>query len=257
MSGSFANLADLCRSHRPVAALVLGSGLNQVTDSWPILESVRFSELPGMPNAGVAGHRGQLVLQEWAGRRLLVFQGRLHFYEGYDAPVVAQPVKLAQELGVSMLWLTNAAGGIGAGQEAGRLMVVEAHLNLMRSGWWPDVTPCRVYSPRLTSLLSESAERVGVPSGRGVYAGVLGPNYETPAEVRALRMLGADAVGMSTVHEAETAAVSGIEVAAISCIANRAAGLSATRLSHGDVLRAVREAADGLGRLIEFALTQI
>lgn len=257
MASRFVDMTSACRVERPRVALVLGSGLNAISDGWRTVSSVPFAELPGLPGTGVVGHRGRLVLHEFRSRRVLVFQGRVHFYEGHDADAVARPITLAQELGAGMVWLTNAAGGIHPVQTPGSLMLLEAHLNTMKKHWWPDVVPRRVYSSEWNAIFSESGQSADVPLTRGTYAGVLGPNYETPAEVRALRMVGADAVGMSTVHEAETAARLGLEVAAISCIANWAAGLSPEPLSHADVLRMVQQAADRLRRVLEHALARI
>ena len=249
---SLGGLRETVRGRPPVAALVLGSGLNEVTDDLRLLHAVPFGELPGMPAATVQGHRGRLCLHEIAGGTLLVFQGRLHFYEGHPWDVVERPIRLAAELGAPVLLLTNASGGIGALQRAGSLMAIRDHIAANRPNWHRELSHDRrsPYSRRLLNVLAEAAADVGQELPAGVYACVTGPNYETPAEVRALQAAGADAVGMSTVHEANIAASLGMEVAGISCVANLAAGLSPTPLSHAEVLAMVTAAAAKTSRLI-------
>jgi purine-nucleoside phosphorylase len=198
----------------------------------------------------VLGHRGQLCLHEVFGRTLLAFQGRLHFYEGHPWETVERPVRLAAELGARVLLLTNAAGGISALQRAGSLMAIRDHIPAMRPHWWREPERPSPYSPRLLKLLGDAATAAGQELPAGVYACVTGPNYETPSEVRGYQTAGADAVGMSTVHEAMTGASLGMEVAAISCVANRAAGISPTPLSHAEVLAMVRQAGQRMARLL-------
>ena len=254
---TYSDLSSATRSRPPLAGLVLGSGLNEVTDGLPCLIDLPFAALPGMPAATVAGHRGRLCLLEFEQNALLVFQGRLHFYEGHSWDVVARLIHIAAELGVKTLILTNASGGISSGLKAGSLMAVRDHIAAFQPNWWrkpglggigPPLSS--VYSPRLRSLLQMAANSLDLALPEGVYACVTGPNYETPAEVRALNAIGADAVGMSTVHEAKTAAALGMEVAAISCVANLAAGISPTPLSHAEVLTNVCAVAEKLGKLL-------
>jgi len=247
---SFSALRETVQSRPPVAALILGSGLNEVTDSLLCLHKVAFGDLPGMPKTTVLGHRGQLCLHEVFGRTVLGFQGRLHFYEGHSWEIVERPVRLAAELGAPVLVLTNASGGIGALQRAGSLMAIRDHIPAMRPNWWREPERPSPYSHRLLKLMGEAAKAAGQELPAGVYACVTGPNYETPAEVRGYQAAGADAVGMSTVHEAFTGASLGMEVAAISCVANRAAGISPTSLSHAEVLAMVRQAGQRMTRLI-------
>jgi purine-nucleoside phosphorylase len=257
MTASFASLVAECRLRKPGTALVLGSGLNEIADSWATRFSLPFAQIPGFPTTSVTGHKGELHLKELGSRPVLVFQGRVHRYEGHSIEVVGQPIRIAKELGVRSVILTNASGGIGEEQLPGSLMLLTGHIQAMRPRWWPEVEVRRVYSPRLCRLMREAATTTQVPLHEGIYVGVTGPSYETPAEVRALRQIGAHAVGMSTVIEAETANQLGLAVAAISCIANRAAGLSPTPLSHIDVLQRVREASEHVGRLLAHALMQI
>jgi purine-nucleoside phosphorylase len=250
MTSTFADLVYGCRKRPPRVGLILGSGLSGVTDALPLLQAVAFAELPGMPSSGVAGHRGRLCLHEYEHGTLLAFQGRLHFYEGHPWALVERPVHLAHELGVRTLVLTNASGGIGAAQEAGSLLAIRDHLAAMTPWWWRTERQPSPYSPRLLDLIEPE-----IP--RGVYACVTGPNYETPAEIRALKSLGADAIGMSTVHEANVAAGLGMEVAGISCVANRAAGMSPTPLSHAEVLAAVQAAAGKMSKILRAMLLHL
>ncbi|HEV3143344.1 MAG TPA: purine-nucleoside phosphorylase [Gemmataceae bacterium] len=254
---TFADMLASVQSRPPLAAVVLGSGLNEVTDGLPSLLELPFTSLPGMPAVTVTGHRGRLSLLEIHRSTLLVFQGRLHYYEGHSWDVVARPVHLAAELGVKTLILTNASGGIGAGLQAGTLLSVRDHIAAFQPNWWrqPGLGGAwpplpSVYSLRLRMLLQDAAKSIDLPLPEGAYACVTGPNYETPAEVRALKAIGADAVGMSTVHEARTAAALGMEVGAISCVANLAAGISPTPLSHAEVLANVRAVAGKLAKLL-------
>lgn len=256
-SPNFIAIQARCQEQAPTAALVLGSGLNEITDTWTTVASAPFQELAGFPVTSVAGHRGRLTLHELAGQTILVFQGRLHHYEGHDWETVALPVRLAHGLGARVLILTNASGGIGPRQPAGSLMAIRSHLTAMRPLWHRDRYEKFVYSRRLLEALAEAARESQVELPCGSYACVTGPNYETPAEVRAYRAAGADAVGMSTAHEATTAAELGMEVAAISCVANRAAGLSPTPLSHHEVLAMVRAAAGKMQRLLETFLQNL
>jgi purine-nucleoside phosphorylase len=258
---SINTLLEHSQRRPPMAAIVLGSGLNSITDDWPQLCSVPFSRIPRMSGTTVAGHKGELSLHDAGDRSVLVFRGRLHYYEGHSWDAVARPVQFSRELGVRRLILTNASGGIGAKQDAGTLMLIDDHIAANRPHWWCGPGPGGLgparrspYSHALNDLIREAARTAALDLCQGVYACVTGPNYETPAEVRALRALGADAVGMSTAHEAEVAAGLGMEVAAVSCVANRAAGLSATPLSHSEVLAMVRSAAGGMRSLLSAAV---
>lgn len=229
------------------AAFVLGSGLGPVVSRVTPRMAVGFADLPGMVAPSVSGHGGQLIFGDWAGRPVLVFTGRLHFYEGHAWSRVVRPMEILAELGARCVVLTNAAGGINAAMPPGSLMALTDHLEWNRPFHWRDPRPASPYSQALIESLSTTGESLF----RGVYAVVTGPVYETPAEVRALQSLGADAVGMSTAREAVRAAELGLPVAAISCIANLAAGLSATPLSHREVLEAVAASAERLGRVFE------
>jgi purine-nucleoside phosphorylase len=246
----FRDLQLLVRDQPPRIALILGSGLSELADQLEDARELPFGGVPGMTASGVVGHRGVLLLGQWTGVPVLVFAGRLHYYEGHAWRNVVQPVHIAKELGASILIATNAAGGIRDDLQPGDLMALRGHLDCTRENWWRNFLPSPLrgrgaggeggvpqrelgefYSPRLQELLA-------LP--RGIYAQLTGPSYETPAEIRVLRTLGVDAVGMSTGREIETGHALGMECAAISCITNKAAGLSNGAIHHGDVLETGR-----------------
>jgi purine-nucleoside phosphorylase len=191
---------------------------------------------------------------------LLVFQGRVHFYEGHSWDAVAAPVRLAAEMGVKTLLLTNAAGGIHPSLKPGSLMIVRDHLFWQESGNWRAPCPMEclslggtrpsLYSSELIGVLNEAGHDLGEELPTGIYAALTGPCYETPAEIRALRTIGADAVGMSTAHEVETGAAAGLGCAAVSCITNKAAGLGERPLDHKEVLEMAHRSRERLGKLI-------
>jgi purine-nucleoside phosphorylase len=242
-STTFAELAHACRRMRPAAAVVLGSGSDLVADRVHIVSSLPFGDIPGLGATTVAGHRGRLTLGDWAGKRVLVFEGRLHFYEGHPWSRVVEPARIAHELGAPVLLVTNAAGGISDALVPGCLMAIRDHIEWNRPRCWLHAGPGALgpprpspYAPRLCQLLTSSAGQLGIDLIQGVYASLTGPCYETPAEIRTLRIWGADAVGMSTAREVQLAWELGLECAALSCITNKAAGLSAERLDHKKVL---------------------
>ncbi len=256
----FADLQQIVRDRPPRVALILGSGLSDIADRLEDAVELPFGNVPGMETSGVAGHRGVLLLGQWSNVPVLVFAGRLHYYEGHAWRRVVQPVHIVHELGASILVATNAAGGIRDDLQPGDLMALSGHLDGTRENWWraacglalaesrAAAKPQAAYSPRLLDLL---------PLPRGIYAQLTGPSYETPAEIRALRTMGADAVGMSTGREIEAGFALGMECAAISCITNKAAGLSEGAIHHGEVLetgRRVKEKLiDALASLIRSA----
>lgn len=249
----------------PDLALVLGSGLGALGDEIEDSRRLSYADIPGCPRPHVAGHRGELIAGTLAGRRVLVQSGRFHGYEGHAPAVVASLVRLHGELGIGTLLLTNAAGGIADGLGPGALMLVAGQINFMFANplagavhpgelRFPDMSD--PYDPGLRALARQVAERQRIPLAEGVYAGVMGPSYETRAEVRMLRALGADAVGMSTVPEVIAARARGMRCLAISIITNRAAGLGAARLSHDEVIAAAAEAGSRLGRLVRGVIAE-
>jgi purine-nucleoside phosphorylase len=234
----------------PDVAIVLGSGLGAFADRLESAVRVPYADIPHWPRSTVIGHAGVLVAGTSAGRRVLTLAGRAHFYEGHPLTAVTFATRVLGRLGVKTLVLTNAAGGINTAFSPGTLMVIDDHLNLMGSNplvgpnedrWgvrFPDMT--EVYSTRLRSVVDAAARQVGVDLKHGVYAGLHGPSYETPAEIRYLRTIGADAVGMSTVPEAIVGRHMGLEVLGISCITNPAAGVLPEPLHHDEVMEVAR-----------------
>jgi len=244
----------------PRVGLVLGSGLGSLADDLEESVSLPFEDLPGWPVATAPGHEGRLLLGRLGGVPVAALQGRFHLYEGNDAGLVVQPVLLFRKLGAGVVILTNAAGGVNPAYGPGTLMVIADHLNLTGrtpllganadelGPRFPDLTD--VWSPRLRERLHAAAEAEGVPLEEGIYAGLLGPSYETPAEVRMLRTLGADSVGMSTVLEAVAARWVGLEVCGVSLVTNAGAGYSGRPLAHEEVLAAGAEAGPRLARVL-------
>jgi purine-nucleoside phosphorylase len=205
----------------------------------------------------VAGHTGCLTLGEWAGKRILVFEGRLHFYEGHPWRGVTQPIQVAHFLGARILLLTNAAGGIRDELAPGSLMAIQDHIDWTRPHCWRHARHPSPYSPRLLEILTASARGLGFPLLSGVYAAVTGPCYETPAEIRAMKNWGADAVGMSTAREIEAGHGLGMECAAVSCITNRAAGFCTGPINHEEVLTTAAAQSERLADLLEACLRQL
>ena len=238
----------------PATAVVLGSGLGGFASSLDRATSITYSEIPYWPASNVIGHEGRLVLGEVGGRRIAALSGRAHFYEGHELRTVTFAIRVLGVLGVKTLILTNAAGGINSGFSPGDLMVIDDHINLLggnpltgpndeRFGVrFPDLT--HVYSPRLRRIADEAAAAQGLTLRHGIYAASHGPSYETPAEVRYLRIIGADAVGMSTVPEAIVARHMGIDVLGISCITNFAAGVLLQPLNHDEVIETAKRVRD-------------
>jgi purine-nucleoside phosphorylase len=230
----------------PRIGVVLGSGLGALANELSDAVSIPYGDLPNWPVSAVAGHEGRLVVGGIRGRRVAVLSGRCHAYEGHNLRTVTFAVRALGLLGVRTMILTNAAGGVNTGFAQGALMVIDDHINLMggnplagandeRLGpRFPDMT--QVYSTRLRGLADDASRESGIAVQHGVYVGLLGPSYETPAEIRYLRGIGADAVGMSTVPEAIVARHMGMEVCGISCITNMAAGVLDQPLDHREVM---------------------
>jgi purine-nucleoside phosphorylase len=245
----------------PDVAIVLGSGLGAFADRLEAQTAVPYADIPHWPGATVVGHAGTLVVGRAAERRVAVLAGRAHFYEGHPLTTVTFSTRVLGALGVKTLILTNAAGGINTAFAPGTLMVIDDHINMMGSNplvgpnedrfgaRFPDMT--EVYSVCLRGVADRAAERAGVPVRHGVYVGLHGPSYETPAEIRALRTLGADAVGMSTVPEAIVARHMGIEVLGVSCITNPAAGVLPEPLDHNEVMEVARRVSGQFMALLE------
>jgi purine-nucleoside phosphorylase len=251
----------------PAAAIILGSGLGDFADSLGDQVATPYGDLPHWPASNVVGHSGRLVIGTAGGRRVAALSGRAHFYEGHPFQAVVFAVRVMARLGVKQIILTNAAGGINTTFASGALMVIDDHINLMGSNplvgpnddrfgaRFPDMT--EVYSRRLRRIADEAAKAKDVPVSHGVYAAVHGPSYETPAEIRYLRAIGADAVGMSTVPEAIAARHMGLEVLGISCITNMAAGVLPQPLVHDEVLDTARRVRGSFIALLEGILERL
>jgi purine-nucleoside phosphorylase len=251
----------LKRLGTPDVAIVLGSGLGDFVDALGDATTVPYGEIPHWPPSAVIGHAGKLVVGSLAGRRVAALAGRVHFYEGHDLRTVTFATRVLGRLGIKALVLTNAAGGINVSFDPGTLMVIDDHINLLGSNplvganderfgvRFPDMT--EVYSTRLRRVADAAAQARGVHVTHGVYVAVHGPSYETPAEIRYLRTIGADAVGMSTVPEAIVGRHMGMEVLGISCITNPAAGVLPQPLHHDEVMEVARRVKGEFSALLE------
>ena len=245
---------------QPAVTIVLGSGLGGLAHRVGDARSVDFADVPGFPVTSVSGHAGKVITGSLGGRHVLLLAGRFHMYEGHGAAVAGFPVRVAHALGARILFVSNAAGGVRRTFRPGDLMLIRDHINLM---WrnplfgpvepgdlrFPDMTD--PYDLELSAGLRSAAIALGTPLVEGVYCGLSGPAYETPAEVRMLERLGADAVGMSTVPETLVARALGIRVAGISCITNPAAGLALAPLDHAEVLETTTRVAVRFEQLVE------
>lgn len=238
----------------PKVGIILGSGLGDFADRFEGKVAIPYKEIPHFPSSSVPGHAGRLVLGKVGGVDAVAMQGRVHYYEGYQPWQVAYPARVLCLLGIKTLVVTNAAGGINPDFKPGDLMVISDHINL--SGWnsltghnddrlgprFPDMSTA--YNPKLRELLLSIAQKQNLKLKTGVYAMVSGPSYETPAEIRMLRVLGSDAVGMSTVPEVTAASHMGVKVAGMSCITNLAAGIGTNPLTHQEVAETANQVRD-------------
>jgi purine-nucleoside phosphorylase len=252
---------------RPRVALVLGSGLGSFADELADAVRIPYAEIPSFPLSTAVGHAGTLVVGTVAGVAVVAMQGRVHLYEGYSPRQVAFPVRTFGRMGVRALVLTNAAGGINPKYERGALVVLRDHINLQgrnplvganddRFGpRFPDMTDC--YNPQFREFAIDRSGPLGAGVFEGVYAAMLGPSYETPAEIRYLRTIGADLVGMSTVSEVIVARHMGIEVLAISCVTNMAAGTSGEKIDHNEVLETGKRVREKFASVLRAVLPKI
>ena len=247
---------------KPEIALILGSGLGDYADTMEVVETLDYHDIEGFPVSTVPGHKGRFVFGCAGGVPIVAMQGRVHFYEGYKPQDVVLPIRLMKLMGAKVLFLTNAAGGINRSFNAGDFMLITDQISMSVPspliGENIDELGVRVpdrsevYSRRLRKIIENSAVTAGVPLRRGVYIQTTGPQYETPAEIRAYERLGADAVGMSTAIEAIAARHAGMEICGISCISNLAAGISVNPLTHAEV----QETADRVAPLFKKLVTQ-
>jgi purine-nucleoside phosphorylase len=255
------------RCGTPDVGIVLGSGLGDFTSALRESVTIPYGEIPHWPASAVVGHAGNLVVGTLGGKRVAALSGRAHFYEGHTMQVATFATRALGLLGMKQLILTNAAGGINLNFKPGTLMVIDDHINLMgtnplvgpneeRFGMrFPDMT--EAYSKRLRAIADDAASAKGVPVAHGVYVAVHGPSYETPAEIRYLRTIGADAVGMSTVPETIVARHMGIDVLGISCITNPAAGVLPKPLVHDEVMEVARRVRAEFSALLEAIIERL
>lgn len=252
----------------PEAALVLGSGLGDYADSADvsIKDVLNYSEIEDFPVSTVAGHKGRFVFGEVNGVRTVIMQGRVHYYEGYKMEDVVLPVRLMKMMGAKKLLLTNAAGGVNTSYHAGDLMLISDHICMAPSPLigenaeelgvrFPDMSD--IYNSEMRAAIRDTARKLGIALQEGVYIQLTGPNYESPAEIRMVRTLGADAVGMSTACEAVAANHAGMKVAGISCISNMACGITDKPLTHAEVQETADRTAPIFKKLITGAITSI
>ena len=273
MSDDYAGVQQAAESLRgrigeaPDVAIVLGSGLGDFAAGLQDRTTIPYADIPNWPAAAVVGHAGTLVVGAVAGRRVAALAGRAHFYEGHSLQTAAFATRVLGVLGVRTLILTNAAGGINVTFKPGTLMVIDDHINLMGSNplvgpnddrfgpRFPDMT--EAYSRRLRDIAFEAARSRGMGLAHGVYAAMHGPSYETPAEIRFLRAIGADAVGMSTVPETIVGRHMGIEILGISCITNPAAGVLPHPLVHDEVMAVARRVRAEFSALLEATIERL
>ncbi len=254
------------KDFEPEIGIILGSGLGDFADN---LEGIRikYSEIPGFETSTVTGHRGQLVFAEVEGKKAIIMQGRFHYYEGYHISKVVFPIKVMKKLGVKTLIITNAAGSVNKGYNAGDLMAISDHINLMGvnpligendatlGDRFPDMS--EVYNKKMLELVQKLGKDLNIVVRKGVYAAMSGPSYETPAEINMLRIMGADAVGMSTVPEALVANYCGMNVLGISCITNSAAGVHPSRLSHAEVVETAEKVKNSFKMLLTSLIKEV
>ena len=264
---STAFIRDQLEGNIPEVGLILGSGLGVLSEQIGNPLVIKYEQIPGFPVSTVEGHAGELVVGELEGKVVLALKGRFHYYEGYTIQQVTLPVRMMKKLGIENLIITNAAGGINEDFEPGDIMIIKDHINfafvnpLIGANLdefgprFPDLS--RSYSPELIQIAEQAAQESGLVIKEGVYMYGTGPSYETPAEVRAVRFLGADAVGMSTVPEVLAAVHSGMKVLGISCISNMAAGIMDQPLTHREVMETTEKIKDSFSNLVRKIVAKI
>ena len=253
-------------SFRPEIGVILGSGLGEFADEYCDV-AVSYAEIPNFIKSTVQGHKGRLVFAEISGKKVVMMQGRFHFYEGHSIQKVVFPVKVMKKIGVETLIVTNAAGGVNYNFRPSDLMIITDHINHMgvnpligpnddtMGDRFPDMS--NIYTKEYVDLAKKIATKLGIDIQEGVYMAFTGPSYETPAEVKMARTLGADAVGMSTVPEVVVASWAKMKVIGLSCICNSAAGVSTVGLSHADVIKAAEEAKVKFKKLVKEIIKEL
>jgi purine-nucleoside phosphorylase len=251
---------------RPTVGIILGSGLGGIAQAIDDATRIPYSGIPGFPTSAVLGHAGELVAGSIGGSRVVALSGRFHMYEGHDARLAGFPVRVLHELGIESLIVSNAAGSARADLLPGTIMLISDHVNLMFRNpliggleegdiRFPDMSD--PYDPQLRALAREVAREQGVSLAEGIYAGLLGPSYETRAEVRMVARLGADVVGMSTVPEVIVARARGIRVLGFSCVTNFACGLAVAPITHEEVIETTARVADRMQRLVREVVVRL
>ena len=250
---------------RPDIGLVLGSGLGDYADTLEETVRIPYSQIPNFPVPTVPGHSGAMVFGKKCGQTVVVLQGRIHYYEGLPQKEITLPIRVLAALGVKTVVLTNACGGVNLSFKPGDLMLISDHINFSGSNpliganldafgpRFPDMSD--LYTASIRAAIKEKAAAAGIQLQEGVYAMYSGPNYETPAEIRMFRIMGADTVGMSTVPEALVAGHCGMQVVGISCITNMAAGILPVKLSHAEVMETADRVHDKFQKLLDILLT--
>lgn len=252
---------------RPEIGVVLGSGLGILATEVENRTMINYSDIPHFPVSTVEGHEGRLVLGRYGGKQVVMMQGRFHFYEGYSMEQVVFPIRVMSRLGIRVLIVTNAAGGINRDFKPGDLMLISDHINLMGTNpliganddeagpRFPDMS--EAYDHQICDLAEEIAKRDGLACQKGVYVALTGPSYETPAEIRFLRTIGGDAAGMSTVPEVIVANHAGIRVLGISCVTNMAAGVLPQKLNHQEVMDTANRVRDQFITLVKGVIQEV
>lgn len=252
-------LKQKIENFKPEIGIILGSGLGELADEYCIY-AIEYKDIPGFGASKVSGHRGRLVFAQINGKNVVMMQGRIHYYEGYSIQDVVFPIKVMKKLGIETIIITNAAGAVNPALNPSDLMLITDHINFMGINpligtndpslgtRFPDMSD--VYTPKYIELVKKVGNSVGVDLQEGVYMAFSGPSYETPAEIKMARIIGADAVGMSTVPEAIAASWLGMDIIGISCICNSAAGVSVSKLTHEDVINSANLAKGKFKKLI-------
>ncbi|WP_332692890.1 purine-nucleoside phosphorylase [Halalkalibacter lacteus] len=256
-----ANFIHNLITEQPTVGLILGSGLGELADEIENPTKIKYSEIPHFPVSTVEGHAGQLVIGQLHGKQVVAMQGRFHYYEGYSMQEVTFPVRVMKQLGVEAIVVTNACGGMNSSFKPGDLMIIEDHLNM--TGVNPLIGPnekelgprfpdmSAAYTPELVSFVEETAKKLDISIQKGVYAGITGPTYMTPAELKMLRLVGGDAVGMSTVPEVIVASHMAMKVIGISCITDMAIGEDLEPLTHDQVVEVANRTKPQFMRLVK------
>ena len=253
--------------YSPKIGLILGSGLGALAEEVKNPLKIKYHEIPAFRQSSIDGHVGQLVIGKFQGKEIIIMQGRIHYYEGYSIQEVVFPIKVMRKLGIEKLIITNAAGGLNDKFEIGDLMFIKDHINFMNTNpligkndnelgtRFPDMS--EIYNKDFLDYAKKCAQKINIKTTEGVYAANSGPSYETPAEVKMLKLVGVDAIGMSTVPEAIVANYCGMKVLGISCITNYAAGIKNNKLSHNEVMEAGFAVKENFSNLIKEILKNL